>query len=87
MDEGALVDQTGGWAQECAELLAAECFPAGQDDLLAALVRQHAPSRLLRRLAAVSRERVFTDLDDLMSACQENGQDLAARDAADALRH
>jgi hypothetical protein len=34
----------------------------------------------------VSRERAFTDLDDLVSACRENGQDLAASDTADALR-
>lgn len=65
------VVEAGGWVQECAALLAGERFPARQDDLLAALVRQRAPSRLLQHLAGLSDERVFTDLEDMVRACCE----------------
>jgi hypothetical protein len=65
------VVEAGEWVQECAALLADERFPAHQDDLLAALVRQRAPSRLLQHVAGLSDERVFTDLEDLVRACRE----------------
>lgn len=46
-------------------------FPAQQDDVLATLVRQQAPSRLLWRVGALSRTRRYHSLDEL---CGEIGR-------------
>jgi len=43
-------------------------FPAQPDDVLAALVRQRAPSALLWRLGALPRTRRYASLDDLCDA-------------------
>jgi Protein of unknown function (DUF2795) len=40
-------------------------FPAQPDDVLAALVRQRAPSRLLWRVGGLPRTRRYRSLDDL----------------------
>lgn len=40
-------------------------FPAQSDDVLAALVRRRAPSRLLWRVGALPRTQSFHSLDDL----------------------
>ena len=42
-------------------------FPAQPDDVLAALVRRRAPSRLLWRLGGLPRTRRYHSLDDLCS--------------------
>lgn len=52
-------------------MLAHVRFPASQDDLLAALVRQRAPSRLLQHVACLSREDVFGNVEDVLRACCE----------------
>lgn len=43
-------------------------FPATQDDTLARLVARHAPSRLLWRVAALSRTHTYRSLDELCGA-------------------
>lgn len=79
------VDETVPWWHECAALLAGESFPAGKDDLLAALVRQRAPSRLVRHLDGIEGDPVFADLADLMCACRDSVDTFpAARVAAGA---
>jgi hypothetical protein len=42
-------------------------FPAQPDDVLAALVRRRAPSRLLWHVGALPRTRRYHSLDDLFS--------------------
>jgi hypothetical protein len=42
-------------------------FPAQPDDVLAALVRRRAPSRLLWHVGALPRTRRYHSLDDLCS--------------------
>jgi hypothetical protein len=53
------------WRDEMAGYLGATSFPGRQDELLAALVRAHAPSRLLWRLGALPREVRFGSLTEL----------------------
>lgn len=43
-------------------------FPATQDDTLALLVARQAPSRLLWRVAALSRTRTYRSLDEVCAA-------------------
>lgn len=43
-------------------------FPATQDDTLALLVAGRAPSRLLWRVAALSRTRSYRSLDEVCAA-------------------
>jgi hypothetical protein len=47
------------------ESLGQVCFPAQPDDVLAALVRRRAPSRLLWHVGALPRTRRYHSLDDL----------------------
>ena len=63
------IDQTTTTALEAdlAELrgeLARLPFPASQDDVLSALVRRRAPSRLLWRAGGAPRARRYHSLDD-----------------------
>jgi hypothetical protein len=57
-----------GLAEDVAEiraLLARLPFPAQQDDVLAALVRRQAPSRLLWRAGCLTRTRRYHSLDEV----------------------
>lgn len=61
-------------AAELAALLPEECFPARQDQLLAALVRRRAPTWALWRLCLVHPGRVYqspTDLQDALDRAPE----------------
>ena len=81
------VDETVPCWQECAALLSNECFPASKDDLLAALVRQRAPSRLLRHLHGVDGDPFFANLAEVVHACRESqGQSSVVEVAAHAER-
>lgn len=51
-------------------------FPAAQDDVLAALVHRHAPSRLLWRAGSLSRTRRYHSVDDV---CEEISRPSAHR--------
>jgi len=88
MSADAVVPVEGSpeWAQECAALLVRESFPADQDDLLAALVRLRAPSRLLQQVARLGRERIFADLEDVLRACLESA-DVEPPEGLDARDH
>ena len=66
------------WFAECSRYLGTDLFPARQDDLLAALVHERAPSRLLHHLATLDPRTVYTSLEDVMADCD------AARGAVDA---
>jgi hypothetical protein len=62
------------WAAvECSRYLGADLFPARQDDLLAALVQQRAPSRLLHHLATLDPRTVYTSLADVLADCGTHG--------------
>lgn len=41
-------------------------FPASQDDLIAACIARHEPTRLACRLAKLPRERRYATLDELL---------------------
>jgi hypothetical protein len=56
---------------ELRAMLARLPFPTQQDDVLAALVRRQAPSRLLWRAGALSRTRRYHSLEEL---CDEIGR-------------
>ena len=60
---------TGGdspWPEQLGHVLRPACFPARQDDLLATLVRAHAPSHLMWRLARLPRTRVFSSVEEVV---------------------
>ena len=59
------------WVSECAQILVPDCFPARQDELLAALMRRRAPSRLLWHLARLDPNRVYPSLDAVVRDCQQ----------------
>lgn len=48
---------------ELRAVLARHPFPTTQDDILALLVARHEPSRMLWRVAALSRTRVYHSAD------------------------
>ncbi len=62
-------DDAVEWFAECARYLGTDLFPARQDDLLAALVHERAPSRLLHHLAALDPRTVYTSLEDVVADC------------------
>lgn len=62
-------DDGGPWVSEFASLLADMRFPACQDELIATLIRRHAPSRLLRHLADLDRSRLYTSALEVVMAC------------------
>ncbi len=55
---------------ECARYLGGQAFPARQDDLLAALMHDRAPSRLLHHLAALDPTTVYATLADVLADCE-----------------
>lgn len=57
------------WFAECSRYLGTDLFPARQDDLLAALVHERAPSRLLHHLAGLDPRTVYTSLEDVLADC------------------
>ncbi len=64
------IDNTirSGLDSDLAELravLARHRFPISQDDILALLVARHEPSRLLWRVAALSRTRAYLSVDEV----------------------
>jgi hypothetical protein len=50
--------------------LSPEAFPATRDDLQAALVRHHAPARLLWELTCLSSSRRYDNLDQVCEALE-----------------
>ncbi len=54
------------WSDQLGHVLRPTCFPARQDDLLATLIRHHAPSHLMWRLTCLPRTRQFTSLDEVV---------------------
>lgn len=59
-------DSDPAWREDLAAYLRPQMFPAGQDELQATLLRLHAPSRLLWRLAALSPMRQYASLDTVI---------------------
>ena len=57
------------WFAECSRYLGTDLFPARQDDLLAALVHERAPSRLLHHLAGLDPRMVYATFEDVMADC------------------
>ena len=55
------------WLEDLFDHLPAGCFPGTHDDLVAALVRQHAPSHLLWHLSVLPRTRRFESTDELLA--------------------
>ena len=78
----AVTPHPGGhddWPTELLEHLPASCFPGTYDDLAAALLRQHAPSRLLWQLSVLPRDRRVESVDDLVARlAREAGSPAAA---------
>ena len=60
----ARIDQLG---QDLARHLGASAFPTRADQLMAALIRAHAPSALLWPLSTLPYGRVYADLDQVVS--------------------
>lgn len=54
------------WSEQLGHVLRPTCFPARQDDLLATLIRHHAPSHLMWRLTCLPRTRQFTSLAEVV---------------------
>jgi hypothetical protein len=50
---------------ELRAVLARHPFPTGQDDILALLVARHEPSRMLWRVAALSRTRQYQSVEEV----------------------
>ena len=67
IDNGIATEVHGDLAHLRA-VLARHPFPTGQDDLLALLVARHEPSRLLWRVAALSRTRAYASADEVCDA-------------------
>ena len=65
----AASDHQSSWRSECARYLGDHIFPARQDDLLAALVHQRAPSRILHHLARLDPRTVYATLADVLADC------------------
>lgn len=59
-----------GYQEELATYLHASAFPARQDDLLALLIRNRAPSRLLWRVSRCAPGRTYRSLEAL---CEDTG--------------
>lgn len=64
-------DHADDWRAELADYLRPGAFPARQDDLLALLIRKHAPSRLLWRVAQSAPGRTYRSLETL---CEDAGR-------------
>lgn len=61
-----------GFQEELGAYLHSSAFPARQDDLLAILIRNHAPSRLLWRVSRCAPGRTYRSLEAL---CRDTGPD------------
>jgi hypothetical protein len=61
-----LTSDESRWSDELGQVLRPTCFPARQDDLLAVLIRHHAPSHLMWRLTCLPRTRQFTSLEEVV---------------------
>lgn len=59
------------WHVDLAEALGPWAFPSRRDDLVALLLRHHAPSHLLWHLSVLPPNREFTSLDDLVVAASD----------------
>ena len=62
----------GDWHGDLAEALGPRAFPSRRDDLVALLLRHHAPSHLLWHLSVLPANREFTSLDDLVTAASDS---------------
>ena len=64
-------DQRGHdpWLATCLASLEPYPLPLHQDDVLAALVRAHAPARVLQHVAALGPALLYHGLDDVRAAC------------------
>ena len=59
------------WHLDLAEVLGPWAFPSRRDDLVALLLRHHAPSHLLWHLSVLPPNREFASLDDLVTAASD----------------
>ncbi len=59
------------WHHDLAEALGPWAFPSRRDDLVALLLRHHAPSHLLWHLSVLPPNREFTSVDDLVTAAAD----------------
>lgn len=64
-DAGGARPEDQDWETELRRMLPEGYFPARQDDLLAVLLRQRAPSHLLWVLSRLPREVRFESLEDV----------------------
>jgi hypothetical protein len=48
-------------------------FPARRDELLATLVRRHAPTPYLWEVSRLSSSRVYAGVDEVLAGCGEPG--------------
>ena len=74
------VDNTlgAGLLEDLAELravLAHHRFPTTQDAILALLVARHEPSRMLWRVAALTRTREYHSVDQVCDEIERSGRD------------
>ena len=58
------------WLATCLATLGPHPLPLHQDDVLAALVRAHAPSRVLQQVAALGPALLYQCLDDVRAVCE-----------------
>lgn len=56
------------WHSELEGYLRPDCFPARGDQLLAGLIGQRCPSRLLWHLSSLPQSRRYTSVDDVIAA-------------------
>ncbi len=58
------------WHLELAGYLGPDCFPAHGDQLLAALIGQRCPSRLLWHLSSLPQSRRYASVDEVITAAR-----------------
>ena len=58
------------WHLELAGYLRPDCFPARGEQVLAALIGQRCPSRLLWHLSSLPQSRRYTSMDEVLAAAQ-----------------
>ena len=56
------------WHLELAGFVGPDCFPVHGDQLLAALIGQRCPSRLLWHLSSLPQSRRYTSVDEVIAA-------------------
>lgn len=62
--------------------LADHPFPTRQDDLIAACLGRHEPTRLACRLSRISRTREYQDIDEVLADVAAGATSAAADDEA-----